>query len=116
MSARSAAVASHQVAITRRGITRAWPGLTGYRSAMANAESFAARHSDAGTARNGESPSGILAPIPFYGRCSPYTGFAAGSSRHRTITVECRLTIGRRREAAYRSTLTAWLTWLITWT
>src|SRR5258708_10303197 len=62
MSARSSSVASHQVAITRRGTTRACPGLTGKRSAMTNAERFAASHSEAGTARNGESPLGNLAP------------------------------------------------------
>jgi len=49
MSARSSSVASHQVAITRRGTTRACPGLTGKPSAMTNAERFAAIHCEAGT-------------------------------------------------------------------
>jgi hypothetical protein len=66
MSARSSSVASHQVVIARRGRTRAWPGLTGKPSAIANAEWFDASHSEAGTARNGESPLGILAPIPIF--------------------------------------------------
>jgi hypothetical protein len=38
MSARSWLVASHQVAIKRRGTTKTCPGLTGKRSAITNAD------------------------------------------------------------------------------
>ena len=80
MSARSASVASHQVAITRRETTRACPGLTGKRSAMTNAERFAASHSEAGTAEMASHCRACSLPYRSMSERTPYAVCTAQKS------------------------------------
>jgi hypothetical protein len=67
MSARSPSVASHQSAMARRGTTKACPGLTGKRSAMAKRKRSLQAIRKLGSPGMAIHRRALLIPISVYG-------------------------------------------------